>query len=368
MTTAPTRTGISGLGLMGGSLARAISRSAPGIPLLGSDPDPAARDLARASGLFARVEARVEDVAGDVERLVLAGPVDAIAGDLRTVGGMAGAAPALVMDLGSTKAGICAAAAEAGLGDRFVGGHPIAGAETRGFASADAGLYEGAAFVLCAPPATTGGGAMAAAEELVALVGARSLRMDAALHDRIVAATSHLPQLLAVALAASVADLAALHPEALALTGGGFRDLTRIASSAHGMWAPILDANREAVAEAQAALLARLDEAGDPARAAAAFARGAELRSRLPVRRAGAALRVELEQGTSSLAAAIAAVAGAGVAIREVALERRLPRRADAAKSSEEPGTLRLAFDGEAERERARAALRAAGLPGLADV
>lgn len=276
----PPRTGISGLGLMGGSFALALRRAAPETPLLGCDPDPVARQLALASGAFERVESGVAAIASVVDRLVLAAPVDAILADLGTVA-QAQRIPALVMDLGSTKGEVCRRALELGLSHHFVGGHPMAGAATRGFAAADAGLFGGAAFALCAEPGVP---ALAAAQELVALVGARVVRIDAATHDRIVAITSHVPQLVSVALANAIADLARDHPEALELCGGGLRDLTRIATSPHDMWAPVLAENGPAIDLGVAAVtghLARLAGARGGEASARAFERAAELRRRL---------------------------------------------------------------------------------------
>jgi prephenate dehydrogenase len=174
--------------------------------------------------------------------------------------------------VGSTKGGVIADA-RAVLGaafPRFVPAHPIAGKELPGVEHADAGLFVGKRVVLT-PVAETNREAVAKVEGLFALSGARVEKMDAAEHDRIFAAVSHLPHLLSFALVASI-GAAPGGERKLGYGGAGFRDFTRIAASSPAMWRDICVANREAIGEelrGYRALLERMQRAVDEGDAAA---------------------------------------------------------------------------------------------------
>jgi prephenate dehydrogenase len=151
----------------------------------------------------------------------------------------------VITDVGSTKAEVCAAARKAfpaGGKGAFIGSHPMAGSEKTGLAARDAHLFESAAWVLC-PEKDTPPAAVASLQAFAEDLGARVLKLAPDRHDALVAQVSHLPQLLATALAATVvarddAD------EALQVAGAGFRDMTRLAASSFAVWEPILRSNR----------------------------------------------------------------------------------------------------------------------------
>jgi prephenate dehydrogenase len=199
----------------------------------------------------------------------------------------AAAAPgAVITDVGSTKAGIVAAAERLAAGRpgvHFVGSHPMAGSERSGYGVARADLFAGATVVV-----TPGEGGDARAVktvgELWAALGARVVTLDAATHDRAVAAISHLPHVVAWALVDAVARYA---PDALAIAARGFRDTTRIAASDPDMWRDILLANRAAVREGVAAFRRALDDlealvdGAEPAALTAYLARVKAQRERL---------------------------------------------------------------------------------------
>jgi prephenate dehydrogenase len=153
-------------------------------------------------------------------------------------------------------------------GRRFVGGHPVAGSHLRGAAHARADLFEGAPYVLT--PAEDGGdpaslAALAALEETLRRVGARVCVTSAAEHDRALALVSHLPQLASGALAAVVEAL----PDAdalKALSGAGFRDMTRLAASPWSVWRDILATNPAEVADALDAFVSKLSAVRDELR------------------------------------------------------------------------------------------------------
>ncbi len=165
----------------------------------------------------------------------------------------------LVMDMGSTKADICAAMADLPPGVQPVGGHPMCGKETAGFESAECGLYRNAPWVL-SPLPRTDPRALDLAAELAAAVGARPIVLEPARHDRLVASISHLPFLVASALTGAVAEVGASDPMVWDLAAGGFRDTSRVAASDTQMFLDILLTNRSAVLAQVDAFAAELGE------------------------------------------------------------------------------------------------------------
>jgi prephenate dehydrogenase len=214
---------------------------------------------------------------------MLAVPVGAMAAVMRSIAPCL-RADAVVTDVGSTKAGVLAAArAELGTAfPRFVAGHPIAGRETHGVLSSQPRLFEGKLFI-STPAAETSEVALAHVERIWQRLGCRVERMDPHEHDRVFAAVSHLPHLLAFALVARIAgeDDAA---RKLAKAGAGFRDFTRIAASSPTMWRDVCVANREALSVELAGYRALLDElqaaldAGDAEALEAVFTAAARCR------------------------------------------------------------------------------------------
>jgi len=148
------------------------------------------------------------------------------------------------MDMGSSKAQICAALADLPAGLQPVGAHPMCGKETAGFAAAEAQLYTGRPFVLC-PLARTAPAALEQARGLALAVGGRPLVVDPVAHDRAVAAISHLPYAVAASLVRAVD--AADDPLAWTLAASGFRDTTRVAASDVDMMLDTLLTNRAAL-------------------------------------------------------------------------------------------------------------------------
>ena len=235
--TARRTAGVIGLGLIGGSLARDLA--AAGWRVLGTDRDPETVDAALEAGVVADHLATMADA--DLDVVVLAVPVRAAPGWLRR---LARELPdrVVVTDVGSTKRSVVDAAEATGLGPRFVGSHPMAGDHRSGWPAAREGLYSGARVWLC-PTAVTRPAALAAAADLWRTVGAEPDRIDAGEHDRLLARSSHLPQLVASALAAALAREGVAR-EAL---GPGGRDTTRLAGSDPEMWLDILVDNADLI-------------------------------------------------------------------------------------------------------------------------
>ncbi len=243
------RVAILGLGLMGGSLALALRGRC--AALLGVDADAQVVQMARQRRV---VDLASTDAGGrlpQADLIVLAAPVNAILRLLEELPRLH-PGPAIVIDLGSTKARVLEAMGR--LPERFdpLGGHPMCGKEISGLANAEAGLFQGAAFAFT-PLARTSSRARGLARELCAATGAHPVWLDAATHDRWVAATSHLPYLLANALAAGTPL------EAAPLAGPGFRSSTRLAPTPPGVILDVLMTNRENVLASLRGLRARLE-------------------------------------------------------------------------------------------------------------
>ena len=252
---------VCGVGLIGGSFALALKAAGAVAEVVGLGRSRAPLEEALALGVIDRIAADWADAARGADLILLAMPV----GQMPPV--MAALAPHLqpgtiVTDGGSTKSDVVAAA-RAAFGaqspskvDQFVPGHPIAGAEKSGVTAATAGLYRDKRVVLT-PLAENGAAAVARLAAAWEACGAKVSQLAAAEHDRVFAAVSHLPHLLAFAL---VHDLAGRDnaDQLFGFAAGGFRDFTRIASSHPEMWRDICVANRAALIKELDAYMAEL--------------------------------------------------------------------------------------------------------------
>lgn len=254
---------VIGLGLIGGSLLRALAGS--GHTLWAFDADPATRATARTAAAQAPPDARwrvtggVRDAVARADLTVVAVPLPAVDEVLYEIAaaGYAG----LVTDVTSVKGPVLELVEQRLRQEHsrlagYVGGHPMAGRETSGFASADPHLFTGCAWVLCLEPETAVADWLLVAD-LVTRLGARVVPTTAEEHDRAVAVVSHVPHLLAAALAGAVAD----DPLARALAAGSFRDGTRVAATAPELTAAMCGGNAPAVLSALTGVRAALDEA-----------------------------------------------------------------------------------------------------------
>ena len=282
---------VAGVGLIGGSLALALREAGAVTSVVGIGRSRANLDDARTRGIVDRaylLDDRWQHELADADVVLVAAPVAQFAALFAAIAPHIGA-DTVVTDAGSSKQDVIAAARHA-FGARFaqfVPAHPIAGGERSGAAAASAVLYRGRN-VLVTPVAQTSGPALARVEAMWRATGANVSRLDAGAHDRIFAAVSHLPHILAhtlVAELASRADAEALFAQA----GPGFRDFTRIAASSPEMWRDVALANREALLAEITAFsdaLARVASSiadGDGAALEALFARSRDARSRWEV-------------------------------------------------------------------------------------
>lgn len=241
--------GIIGLGLIGGSLARDLTRA--GWRVAGSDTDPASLGAAMDSGA---VQAELPDDPGTLDLIVIAVPVRSALDVVRQIGErIPEGARAVVTDVGSTKRSVIETAVAAGIGRHFIGGHPMTGDDRSGWTAARPGLFRDAPVWLCPAPGAKEF-AVRRVETMWSVVGGRTERIDPAAHDRRMAFASHLPQVTASALAAALAA-AGVTPGDL---GPGGRDTTRLAGSDPEVWADIVLDNGDELRPAIAALIERL--------------------------------------------------------------------------------------------------------------
>ncbi|MBL8133683.1 MAG: prephenate dehydrogenase/arogenate dehydrogenase family protein [Anaerolineae bacterium] len=236
---------VVGMGLMGGSLALALREKAQTIS--GVDMSAEARDYALAHHIVDQATDDLRAGVAEADVVLLAAPVKVI---ISMIHGRLGAylrSNTLVVDIGSTKADICEAMRELPIGIQAIGGHPMTGKESPGIDHSDANLYRDRPFVLC-PSRRTTPAARDRALALVDALGAVPIEMDAARHDRVVAAISHLPYLLSAALVATVSKEGEKDDAVWGLAAGGFRDMSRLAAQDLSMMGDILSTNTRAVA------------------------------------------------------------------------------------------------------------------------
>lgn len=225
---------IIGTGLIGASVGLALKEQ--GWKTIGWDPSPEALERAAERNAADSTASSVSEAIRDVDLVVLAGPLEANVATLREL-----ETDALVTDVTSVKVPLVAAVPT---GVRFVGGHPMAGREHAGPGAASSALFRGAPWVICDDNVSP-----ADLEQLVTIVtsvGANPVVMSAERHDQVVAAVSHLPHLLAVALVNNISG----NRDAEELVSGSFRDLTRVASAESSWWPEVLTSNADAVARA----------------------------------------------------------------------------------------------------------------------
>ena len=242
---------VIGLGLMGGSLVRALRATDRPVDVIAWSADGAHERAA--SEAVARAATSIQDAVGQADLVVLATPVGAAVALLREI------APhlrddAVVTDVCSVKAPVVEAATRAGLGERFAGSHPMCGSHESGWTAARADLYRGARVYVV--PA----GADAVTRRIERLwrgLDAEPVRIEADEHDTLMARVSHVPQLLASLLAATLDGQGIVRPD----LGPGARDMTRLAASDPALWTDILLHNRESVRAACEDLRAGLGRA-----------------------------------------------------------------------------------------------------------
>jgi prephenate dehydrogenase len=253
---------VVGIGLIGGSIGLA-ARQRLGAHVTGFDPSPEACAVALQRGAVDVTYASLPEALAGAEFAFVAAPVSSLAEVVRSALAVAGE-ECVVSDVGSAKRAVVAAIDD----PRFVGGHPLAGAESSGVEHARADLFQDATWYLT-PTAATRGTVYERLHRLLTRLGAWPSATDPATHDTMMASVSHLPHVLANVLVAQAARMLTAEGERLPATGPSFRDLTRVAGSSTAVWRDIYLANGDALMRAIDDLVERLQgvrgmlEAGD---------------------------------------------------------------------------------------------------------
>ena len=235
--------GFIGLGLIGGSIARAIRETQPDAKLIAYDVNPNSLDAALSDGVIDVAAESIDKQFSACDYLFLCAPVQKNDENLSAVKAIL-SPDCLLTDVGSVKSDIHRTIREAGLDTQFIGGHPMTGSERTGYINSKARLLENAYYIL-SPTDAVSIEKVQAYRELVASLGAIPLVLDCSRHDYATAAISHLPHVIAAALVNLVHDNDNEDGILKMIAAGGFKDITRIASSSAQMWQQICLTNTD---------------------------------------------------------------------------------------------------------------------------
>jgi prephenate dehydrogenase len=237
------RIAILGAGLIGGSVGLAAKERLDDAEVAGFGRSPERLERARELGAIDIAAGSLEEALAGADVCFACGPVGVLPEQVAAALAAAGA-DCVVSDVGSTKRNVVDSTDD----ERFIGGHPIAGAETSGVEHARADLFEGAAWYLT-PSERSSGLLFERLHRLISALGARPITVDPETHDRLVAVFSHMPHVLANVLASQAAERLSQHGETLRQVGPSFRDATRVAGSNTSIWTDIYRSNRVAIQE-----------------------------------------------------------------------------------------------------------------------
>lgn len=347
---------------MGGSLALCF-KGKPDLEVIGHTNDSADADKLLKRGVVDRVCTSMEEAAETADFIFLCVPVDVLEPYLTRILQFKLKPGCIISDVGSTKTSIVECADKLRRSDVFfIGGHPMAGSERSGVEAASSHLYENAFYVLT-PSEGTPEFAYERLTELLQHTKAQIVRVEADQHDQIAGAISHLPHIIAVALVNQIATYNETNPLYESLAAGGFRDLTRIASSHPAMWRPILLNNRDVLLQ----LLAdwnegihsfqKMLEQEDGEGIEDQFKRAAAFRSQLPERRKGILtaiydVYVDVPDHPGIIGQIASLLGNHRINLSNMHI---IESRADV------PGVLRLSFRNEADLDAATDVLKSSG-------
>ncbi|MFC5699904.1 prephenate dehydrogenase [Cohnella faecalis] len=353
---------IFGVGLIGGSLALCFKGN-PGFHVVGHSVNPASIDKYIASGVVDEATTSLADAAADADFLFLCVPVGRLSDYVEELSRLSLKPGCIITDVGSTKASVVRHADKLALqGAVFIGGHPMAGKERSGVEAADVHLFENAYYVLT-PTEATPAEALARLEELLHWTRAHIVKTDAVLHDDVVGAISHLPHVIAVALVNQIAGYNEENGLYASLAAGGFRDITRIASSEPVIWRDILLNNRDVLLKLLGDWKEETDkfvdllERSDGEGIAEQFRAAGEFRNSLPERRKG--LIASLFECYVNVPDHPGIVGGIATELGQARIN--LSNLHIIESREDVPGVLRLSFRNEAALEQAVALLKSLG-------
>ncbi len=239
--------GFIGLGLIGGSIARAIRQNLPDTKIIAYDINSDTLSAAKEAMVADEITTAIDEHFRDCNYIFLCAPVQKNDANLEAVKAIL-SPNCLLTDVGSVKTDIHREIQAAGLEQQFIGGHPMAGSERVGFINSKAVLLENAYYILT-PTATVPTEKLTAYKELVSKLGAIPLVLSYEQHDYVTAAVSHLPHVIASSLVNLVRDHDSKEGIMKMIAAGGFKDITRIASSSAVMWQQICLTNTENISQ-----------------------------------------------------------------------------------------------------------------------
>lgn len=350
---------VIGLGLIGGSLACTIKQEHPSSLIQGYDVDEQQMDLAESLGVIDEQVSRIEDGAGSADFIIVAAPVMESEGIFHRLLTCEFRDGAIITDVGSTKREIMEMAeCFQGSAVTFIGGHPLAGSHKSGVAASSPRLFENAFYVLI----ENGDVNQSKIEQLknwLSGTKATFIEMSADEHDRIVGVISHFPHIIAASLVHQLEKMNGEGVDVRNLAAGGFRDITRIASSSPAMWHDVLMHNRGVLLDLMKRWQAEMErvtsmvEAADSQQIFSYFEEAKQYRDTLPQREKGALpplydLYVDIPDQPGVIARVTDHLARAGISITNI---RIIEMREDII------GVLRLSFRSGEDREHARGTL-----------
>ncbi|SMO42829.1 prephenate dehydrogenase [Melghirimyces algeriensis] len=354
---------VLGIGLIGGSLALCLKENTT-LDVHGFDASEESIRLAEAAGMIHRGHTELKPAVEEADFLFLAVPLGAAARLLEQLAEFSLKPDCIISDVGSTKGQIVQHAGRLkNLGGTFIGGHPMAGSHRSGVQAAHSLLFENAYYVLTPVPETPMSEVQKLSRLLEEATRARLVIMAPDHHDRVVGAISHLPHIVAAGLVNQVAGYNESNEWFFRLAAGGFRDLTRVASSHPVMWRDILLSNQKAVLHllddwvVEMKQVRELVSKGDAEEIEMFFRQAKEAREGLPERKKGAILPeyecyVDVPDAPGEIAKVAHLLGMEGISLRNIGVMENREDRA---------GVLRLVFHTGEQLEKAEARLRASG-------
>lgn len=352
--------GFIGLGLIGGSIAKGIKRIHPEYTLLAYSRTRSKLEMALDDGSIDEIIDTIDGQLGSCDVLIFCTPVSYIGDYLEKIKPFL-SPTCILTDVGSTKQVILNEIGRLGLTKQFVGGHPMAGSERTGYENASDHLLENAFYVL-APAKDTPAESLQTMRQFASDLGAIPMVLDSYEHDNVVAAISHLPHLIACALVNLVQD--SDHEDIMkTLAAGGFKDITRIASSSPEMWEQICMTNRAPIADFIRRYISSMEniladvENGNGAGISQLFERARAYRNSINDTRRGSLARTyvlycDVADRPGAIAKAAALLAARSINIKNIGIMNN---------RESEPGVLRIEFYDEDSLIRASQVLKKYG-------
>jgi prephenate dehydrogenase len=354
-----TKITIFGVGLIGGSLALCY-KGKTGFTVTGHSPNPKSVEKLLKRSVVDEATTSMAEAVKDADYIFICVPVGSLESYLSELEKLPLRPGCIITDVGSTKASIMEAAeALSWEGVHFIGGHPMAGSERSGVEAASSHLFENAFYVLT-PTANTPQSVVDKLSSLLKLTKAQIIQVDAKQHDDIVGAISHLPHIIAVALVNQIRAYNETNPLYQNLAAGGFRDITRIASSDPMIWRDILINNREILLKLltdwklEVSRFIDLLQQSDGEGISRQFQMAGDFRSQLPERRKGMItslydIYVDIPDHPGIIGQVTTALGNEKINLSNIQI---IESREDV------PGVLRLSFRNQEDAERAAELLK----------